>query len=337
MKSREIVRRAVHFEKPPRLPVIFPCFDCSDVTVLWPVPEGTFASQTQGTDLWGCEWEHTALQNIGQIKGHPLADPLDLEKLQTPRYDDDHYYSHLPGELAAAESQGKYVLAGLFMVLFERMHGLHGFKNVLLNLVADPPAMAALADRILDVQLTLVDNMRRRFGSRVQGFHMTDDWGTQMSAFISTDLWMDFFLPRYKKLFDAMHAGGYDVWLHSCGKINAIIEGFIQAGVNVVNLQQPRALGIADIGQQYRGRIAFESLCDIQHTLPAGDADAIKGDVADLMAHWASPEGGFIFSDYGDDEAIGVKDPRVKLTMYEQFSEYSRQIYGEKLPEPRLP
>ena len=63
----------------------------------------------------------------------------------------------------------------------------------------------------------------------------------------------------------------YEYLCSGCGKVNEIVECYIQAGAHVVNLQQPRALGIEEMGRLYRGRIAFESLCDIQATLPTGD------------------------------------------------------------------
>ena len=179
--------------------------------------------------------------------------------------------------------------------------------------------------------------MARRFPRRLTAWGMSDDWGTQSAAFISFDLWMDFFFPRYKRIFDAMHAAGCDVWVHSCGKINAIIEGYIRAGVNVVNLQQPRALGIEEVGKQYRGRITFQSLADIQASLPSGSREQVDEDAEKLMIHWASRDGGFVFSDYGDDRAIGVKDPGMKLHMYETFSRWSEKLYGQPLPRPRTP
>jgi hypothetical protein len=93
-------------------------------------------------------------------------------------------------------------------------------------------------------------------------------------------------------------------------------------------------LGIEEISERYRGRIAFESLADIQHTLPTGDRGLVDSDVEALMRFWASSEGGFVFSDYGDDRAIGVADPQIKLHMYRRFSELSEQVYGEPLPDP---
>jgi len=136
----------------------------------------------------------------------------------------------------------------------------------------------------------------------------------------------------FERLFDAMHEAGCDVWVHSCGKVNDIVEGYIQAGVDVVTLQQPRALGIDDMAQRYADRIAFESLADIQATLPSGDRDAIEADAEALMTRWASPEGGFIFSDYGDGRAIGIPDDSIKPFIYDTFSRWSERINGEGLP-----
>ena len=335
MLPYEIVRAAIHHRGPPRLPVRFACFGCNDTVGLPLKPSASFEPSVEGEDEWGCVWAKTEMANMGQVKGHPLLSIDDLPG-KFPDYEDDSRYEDVPEALKAAHREGKYVTVGIFMVLFERMHTLYGFENVLCDLILDRPAMARLADHIVDVHLKLVENVRARFGDAVHGFTMTDDWGTQQAAFVRQDLWMDFFLPRYKRLFDAMHAGGYDVWVHSCGKVNEIVEGYIQAGVNVVNLQQPRALGVRAMGDRYRGRIAFESLADIQHTLPTGDLDQVDADVRDLMTHWASPAGGFVFSDYGDNEAIGVHDPRVKLFMYRRFSEWGERLYGNPLPEPQL-
>ena len=217
------------------------------------------------------------------------------------------------------------------------MHSLYGFENVLSGLIVDRPAIAKLADHIVEVHLCCVRNIQKRFGDRIHAFGVTDDWGTQQAAFVSFDMWMDFFFPRYKRLFDAMHAGGQDVWVHSCGKVNEIVEGYVRAGVNAVNLQQPRALGIREMGDRFRGRITFECLCDIQHTLPTDKREEVDKDVEALAQHWMSPAGGFVLSDYGDPEGIGVHDPGIKQYMYEKFSAVSEKLYGQPLPEPQLP
>lgn len=334
MKPHEIVTAAVEFRKPPRMPVQFGCFGVDDSGWLPTIQSASFKPAVKGMDEWGCVWEQTEMENMGQVTGHPITDVADLSRLQYPDYNDESRYVNAEKGLAEGEAQGKYMFASIFMILFERMHTLCGFENCLAGLLCERKAMEELADRILDVHLTFVRNVQRRYGRRIHGFCMSEDWGTQSAAFISFDLWMDFFYPRYKKLFDAMHSGGQHVWVHSCGKINEVIEGFIKSGVNVLNLQQPRALGIADIGRRYAGRVTFQSLADIQATLPTGNREMVDQDVAELMKHWATPKGGFVFADYGGDAAIGVKDPAIKRYMYDAFSKASKELYGAPLPAP---
>jgi uroporphyrinogen decarboxylase len=332
MTSREIVKRAIHFGRPPRLPVDMGSLGVSDFGGLPLRPPAGFVPACEGADEWGCVWARTEVKNMGQVKGHPLVDLRQLDRHPLPDYTDASRYLGVESALQGLEAQGRYVQCFVGQVLFERMWMLHGFENSLADLYVDRAGMEALADRIVDVHIRYVNEVARRFPGRIDGWSTTDDWGTQNAAYISFDLWMDFFFPRYKRIFDAMHAAGADVWVHSCGKVNEIVEGYIRAGVNVVNLQQPRALGITEIGQRYRGRIAFSSLADIQATLPTGDRRMIDQDAEQLMAHWASRQGGFVLSDYGDSEAIGVRDRFAKRHMYRQFSAWSQRLYGQPLP-----
>jgi uroporphyrinogen decarboxylase len=91
--------------------------------------------------------------------------------------------------------------------------------------------------------------------------------------------------------------------------------------VNVMNLQQPRALGIEEIGRRYAGRMAFSSLCDIQSTLPHGVRAAIREDARLLLQHWATPRGGFVLQDYHDGAAIGAP-PAARQMMLDAFREF---------------
>jgi len=84
------------------------------------------------------------------------------------------------------------------------------------------------------------------------------------------------------------------------GGSNEIIPSLIDIGLDVINLQQPRALNIEAIVSNSKGAFVFESLCDIQHTLPFKDAAAIQEEAHLLLEHWATPTGGFILSDYGE-------------------------------------
>ena len=139
--------------------------------------------------------------------------------------------------------------------------------------------------------MAVVRNMHRLCGSRIQGFGFTEDWGTETDLQISPELWRRFFFPRYQRLFDAIHECGWHVHMHSCGKINKALPGLIEAGLDVINMQQPRTNGIDEIGRQFAGRICFETLCDIQKTLPGGNRAEIEAEARRLLHAWGTPVG----------------------------------------------
>jgi len=305
MSSYEVVRRVIEFERPARLPLRFDELGVSDThTVGWNQIGTGDKALRESTDEWGCVWRRTEVDNMGQVKGHPLADWRALAHFHWPDPDDPAFYEGM--EEGFEGSEGKYVTTDIFMLLFERMHTLHGFENTLVDLYLERERIEMLADRIVEFNLGIIGNISQRFPGLIHGLQFTDDWGTQQNVFIRPELWDEFFAPRYGRIFDAIHEAGWHVWMHSCGKINAILGRLIEAGVDVINLQQPRALGIEEIGQEFRGRICFESLCDIQHTLPFKGAEGIREEAQLLLEHWATPDGGFVLSDYGDGQAIGV-------------------------------
>jgi len=50
-------------------------------------------------------------------------------------------------------SEGKYIASSIFMLLFERMHSLHGFENTLRDLALEDERVEMLADRIVEIDL----------------------------------------------------------------------------------------------------------------------------------------------------------------------------------------
>jgi len=111
--------------------------------------------------------------------------------------------------------------------------------------------------------------------------------------------------------------------MHSCGKINGIMESLVDIGVDVLNLQQPRVLGIEEIGKRFAGKVCFSTTCDIQHTLPFLGAQEIEEEAKLLVSCWGTDKGGLILSDYGDSIAIGVPEEKKRI-MFESFMKNDR-------------
>ncbi|MEE8441110.1 MAG: uroporphyrinogen decarboxylase family protein, partial [Spirochaetia bacterium] len=250
--SRENVVSAIEFRRPDRLPVMFDAFGVSDVhSVRWN-QIGTGDHTLKLTfDEWYCGWSRSEVNNMGQVTMHPLDSWKKLESYRWPDPDDPAFYEGMEARFSGGED--KYILTEIFMVLFERMHSLRGFQNLLTDLLLEQEKVGDLADRIVEIDERIIANISQRFPGMIQGIIFTDDWGTERNLTISPELWIEFFQPRYRKIFDACKNAGWHVWLHSCGKINEIIGNLIDVGVDVLNLQQPTLLGIEEIGRKYSG------------------------------------------------------------------------------------
>ena len=95
MESVEIVRRAIEFDSPPRLPFWqhwnhkMPEFP-DDVHNIWEMDraEAGWFFDNPGMDDWGCGWSTTEKQNIGQVTELPagrLVGPGELPTAQPPQ------------------------------------------------------------------------------------------------------------------------------------------------------------------------------------------------------------------------------------------------------------
>ena len=262
MSSYEVVRRAIEFNRPDRLPLRFDALGVSDVHKVGTnqiLPSNY--TERKNFDEWGCRWVRSQMANMGQVKGYPLENWSTLKSYKWPDPNNPSLYEGMESRFGG--SKGKYILTGIFMLLFERMHSLRGMENVLADLYLETERIEMLADKIVEYDIAVIRNIAERFPGRIHAFSFTDDWGSETATFISPVKWREFFKPRYARIFEAARKAGWHIWMHTCGKVNEIIEGLIDIDLDVINLQQPRVLGIEEIGHQFRRHICFETLCDI--------------------------------------------------------------------------
>lgn len=326
MTGYEIIKRAIEFKRPPRIGIRFDELGVNDTYIVTYGFGSGFQCDNPDRDEWGYVRQKTDMRNMGQVREHPISTLQDADRHPFPNPDDDARYEIIETILPFASD--RYVLGYIGFGIFEQLHFLHGFTESLADLYLNPPLIERLLDIILEFKLGLVRNYQQRFPGKIHGVTMTDDWGTQQATFISVPMWRRFFRPRYEKLFRAVHAAGMHFWLHSCGRVNELIPEFIDLGLDVINLQQPRALGIEEIGRRFRGKICFESLIDIQATLPTGSQEQMNEEAALLLEQWGTPEGGFILGDYDDSEAIQVSYEQ-KKKMFEAFQQAGKFDVGQ--------
>jgi uroporphyrinogen decarboxylase len=323
MDARERVRRAVEFRCPDRLPFwqhwnhkTHSAPD--DICNIWEMDraEAGWFFDRAAADDWGCLWSTTELKNIGQVVRYPLADWSDLDHYRPPDPINPFYYDRLGPLLDQAGD--RYVALTAHSLLFSRLHKLRGFAATMEDFYLEPRRVHQALDMITEFKLEQCAELHRRFPGRIDALFMTDDWGTQQGTFVGNNILDEFFTPRYRRIFDAIHGYGWHVILHSCGRVNRFVPTFLDLGVDVLNMQQSQNYGLVEFGEQYRGKVCFLATVDIQSTMPRGDLEEIRQEARQIVRHWSAPTGGMIAFDYGDWNALGVK-PDAFEAMFDEF------------------
>ena len=100
MTSYEIVRRAVEFDSPSRIPVRFGSMGIDDTYGVGFAPGAGWQPSVENEDEWGCVWHKPTgdICNMGQPKGHPLAQWAELPHIHFPDPHDPRRLAGLPGQ-----------------------------------------------------------------------------------------------------------------------------------------------------------------------------------------------------------------------------------------------
>lgn len=301
MTPREIVRRAIAFESPERLPRCFPGNYGDDFAGVGmsPSPDGRPGGKNGlETDEWGAVWENIGICNLGEVKEFPLKSWDDFRKLKIPDIKDPKRWTSLPG--ARARAGDKYMIA-YGISLYERAHFLRGLENLWMDIYDERGNLEKLLDILVDMNLYAIDRFKTE---SPDGYMFCDDWGLQNKFMISPDSWREIWKPRYAKVYKAAHAAGMQTLLHSCGHIVAVLDDFIEAGLDVIQMDQQENMGL-DLLSKFKGRITFWCPVDIQSVMCRGSLDDIRKYCWELRRNLGTDKGGFMPKWYGDPKGAG--------------------------------
>jgi len=239
-------------------------------------------------DAWGAVWTRVSDDSKGLVTVHPLADWSALETYQFPDPTRVGDFSRVI-ETVKTNPGRRYLLVD-GDTLFQRMFYLRGFENLLVDLAERCPRCFHLRDRIVEFILKRIEIW---LGYGVDGLFFRDDWGTQEELMIQPALWREIFKPSYKRLFDAVHAGGKHVFFHSDGVIREIIPDLIEIGVDAINAQIP-CMDADQLSRTFSPKLCFVAGADRQHWLPFGTPKEVEAHCLALSDAFGRNNGGYI-------------------------------------------
>lgn len=325
MDSREIVLRTLEHRSPKRIAASFPHPHWNDFCHVNYAQAG-FSRDWQDvgkgrqeyTDEWGNTWVRADTTSKGEVTKGVLQDWGDLDRLRLPDVANPMNFVGVR-EVCRDPSNTRFRIGGLPGFPFNIARKMRRLDAFLMDLLLERSRVDQLLRRIEDL---LADVIVQYAHAGVDGVMFPEDWGTQLSLMIRPVHWRKTFKPGFVRLCDVAHTHGVKVVMHSCGKITSIIPDLIEAGIDMLQFDQPRLHGINVLGQ-FHGQIAFWCPVDIQKTLQSQDEEAIRDDARQMIATMGGPTGGFVAGYYGDNASIGL-DPRWQDLACRAFMEYGR-------------
>ena len=316
MTPREVVARTIRFQGADRIPYTLAEPYGSDVAEINMQPS-TDARPRTGTDEWGCLWNNIGICNLGEVKAPALKEWADWSTLRIPDIKDPKRWAPLAG---ARERAGDKFLLAEGISLYERVHFIRGLENAWMDIHTNPDELGRLIDILVEMNLYAIQQYA---AAGADGFMWCDDWGLQDRLMISPDAWRTIWKPRYARVYEAAHKAGLLTFMHSCGDITAILNDLIEAGLDVIKMDQQENMGVERLGREFGGRITFWCPVDIQATMVHGTMDEIRAYCRKLVACLGRPKGGFIAKFYDDPVGAGHRQEAID-TMCEEFLKLSR-------------
>ncbi len=149
----------------------------------------------------------------------------------------------------------KFVTAKVFTGMFEKLHYLMGMEDTMINFYEEPEKMHELIEYLTQWEITLADETCKYAHPDCLFHH--DDWGSQRSLMMSKEMFDEFMLPYYKRIYGYWKEHGVEVIVHHSDSYAAdLVPEMIEMGIDV--WQGPVSTNnIPELIKQYGGQITF--------------------------------------------------------------------------------
>lgn len=175
---------------------------------------------------------------------------------------------------SAVDRDDKFVTAFFASGTFEMTHYLLGMENAMMNLYEEPEHMHDLIACLTDYEIRYAKQVIERLKPDALFHH--DDWGSQVSSFLSPQMFREFYLEPYKKAYGYWKDNGVELIIHHSDSYAAnLVPSMIEMGIDIWQGVMTTN-NTSELIKKYGGQISFMGDLDsgpLDH--PDWDADVI--------------------------------------------------------------
>ena len=243
----------------------------------------------------GRNWDFPKMQNLVSNSGasqrayvtsevHVISNQEDFERYQWPDVESIDY-CHFK-DVESVMPEGMKVIA-LCAGILENVMLLLGHEGISYLLFDDPDLVEKVFEMVAETLITYYDKVAS-FDS-VAALSLSDDMGFKTQTMLSPDTYRKLLFPWHKKLINVIHGHGKLAILHSCGKLDEVMEDIIDCGWDAKHSFEDEIMPVWEAQEKYGDRISLlggfdmDKICNMapgqvqEHTRMLIDKCASKG------------------------------------------------------------
>ncbi|MEW6753384.1 MAG: uroporphyrinogen decarboxylase family protein [Candidatus Latescibacterota bacterium] len=210
---------------------------------------------------------------------------LDVDRHRIP------FESYRAERQRAAQEERHFCWSG--RAPFEEMHPMCGHEHMLIGMAEDP-------DWVLDMVMTYarftIMHLEVLFAEEglPDSIWFFEDMGFKGKPFMSPAMYRQIMQPGHQLLFGYAHSLGRQVLVHSCGFVEPLVPGLIEAGMDCLQAMEVKAgMDMPRLFQRYGHRIAFFGNIDVRE-IASNDRQRIRAELERKVPPVLTRGGGYL-------------------------------------------
>ncbi len=162
----------------------------------------------------------------------------------------------------AAQKQRYFCWGGV--APFEQMHPICGHEYMLIGMALDPDWVKDMVQTYASLTIDHLEVLFAEEGAP-DGLFFYEDMGFKHRPFMSPAMYEAIVMPGHKRLFDFAHSLGCKVIVHSCGYVEPLVPGLIEAGMDCLQAMEVKAgMDMPKLFERFGDRISFYGGVDVR-------------------------------------------------------------------------
>ena len=216
--------------------------------------------------------EHVDFTVKDRAKWEELIKPhlVGLDRRRIP------FEAYRDAKAKAAANQEFFCWSGV--APFEQMHPVCGHEYMCMGMALDP-------DWIKDMVITFANmsvmHLAALFAEEglPDGMFFYEDMGFKGRPFMSPAMYGEIIQPGHAKLFEFAHAKGLKVIVHSCGFVEPLVPGLVEAGMDCLQAMEVKAgMDMRRLAEQYGDRLSYFGNIDVRDLI-SNDIDRVNAEL----------------------------------------------------------